>query len=148
MLEFITKILDYLIANYAAYMVITMSLIVSLTITMLHFIKIPIKKLTSKLPNEKLRKLANKMFIILAFAISAVVWVALKTISPKYFPCDAIEILLTGAFSIVIYAFGDGIITKSAAGELVDKITEIDKTDEKAKENVSDAVTDFWNKMK
>ena len=148
MIEFINKILDFLILNYALYMVVTMGIIVSLTIGVLHFVKKPIKKITAKIPNEKLRKLANKMFIILAFAFSAVSWIALKLISPAYFSCEALEILLTGAFAIVLYAFGDGIVTKSTAEKFIDEITELDKKDDNSKTKTTNAVKDFWNKVK
>lgn len=148
MIEFINKILDFLVLNYALYMVVTMSIIVSLTIGVLHFVKKPIKKLTAKIPNEKLRKLANKMFIILAFGFSAFAWLMLKLISPTYFSCEAVEILLTGAFAVVIYAFGDGIITKSTAQKFIDELTDLDSKDENAEKKTQNAVKDFWNKVK
>lgn len=148
MIEFINKILNFLILHYALYMVVTMSIIVSLTIGLLHFVKKPIKKLTAKIRNEKLRKLANKMFIVMAFAFSAVAWLILKLISPAYFSCEAIEVLLTGAFAIVLYAFGDGIITHTTAEKFIDELTDLNAKDEKAEEKTTDAVKDFWNKVK
>lgn len=151
MIDIVTNILNYLISNYALYLVVTMSIIISLTIGLLTLIKKPIKKVTSKINNEKLRKLANKMFIIFAFAISATAWVILNVIAPLYFPIQAIEILLTGAFSIVIYSLGDGIITKSSAQQMIEKIKEIenDETETSTKtENAKDPVKEFWKKVK
>ena len=148
MIEFINEILTFLTRHYALYLVVTMSIIVSLTIGLLHFVKKPIKKLTAKIPNDKLRKLANKMFIILAFAISAFSWLVLNLISPAYFGFEPMKVLLTGASAVVLYAFGDGIVTKSTAQTFIDEITDLDTKDEKAEEKTTNAVKDFWNKVK
>lgn len=156
MVDIIRQILTYLVANYALYLVVTMGIIVSLTIAILTFIKKPIKKLTAKISNEKLRKLANKMFIVFAFAISTLAWVFLNVFAPAYFSLEAIEILLTGAFSIVLYAFGDGIITKSKAEQLVDTIAEVaddkkreqKKLEDKKSEKSESAIKDYLKKVK
>lgn len=154
MYEVIKSILDYLIANYALYMVITMSVIISLTIALLTLIKKPIKKLTAKISNERLRKLTNKMFIIFAFGISGAFWLTLHLVAPAYFSAQAIEVLITGAFSIVVYALGDGVITKPTAENLIEEIKEIDEkaTEEKPKQNTEekpkDAIKDFWKMVK
>jgi hypothetical protein len=66
-----------------------------------------------------------------------------------------VEILLTGAFSIVIYAFGDGVLTKSQAQQLVDTIAEVaddKKADEKKAEKVEQkpesAIKEYLKKVK
>lgn len=152
MIDVIKEILNYLLSNYALYLVVTMGIIISLTISILSLIKKPIKKLTSKISNDTLRKLVNKMFIIFAFAISAGAWFVLNIVSPAYFPIKELEILLTGAFSIVIYALGDGIINKSSAEKLIEQIKEIegeDKTDtEENKKQSVDPIKSFWDKVK
>ena len=125
MVEVINSILTYLTSNYALYLVATMGVIISFTIGILTLIKKPIKKLTAKIANEKVRKLANKMFIVFAFAFSFIAWFVLNLVAPSYFSLEAIEVLLTGAFSIVLYALGDGVITKSKAQQLVDTIAEV-----------------------
>ena len=145
--QLVRQILDYLVANYALYMVVTMGVIISLTIAILTLIKKPIKLLTNKIKNEKLRKLANKPFIVLAFVISACIWGALSFVSEHYFPFEGIKVLLTGAFSIVVYAFGDGIITKPTAEQLVETIKEIDE-DKVVDEKDKTAVKDFWDIVK
>ena len=152
MVDLIRQFLTFLVNNYALYLIIVMGVIVSLTIGLLSLIKKPIKKLTSKIENAKLRKLANKMFIIFAFIISTLIWVSLYLCAPIYFPLDSVEILLSGAFSIVIYAFGDGIITKSAAQQLVETISEIaedQNKDEKKteKEKAKSAVKEYLKKV-
>lgn len=154
MIETINQILDFLIANYALYMVVTMSVIISLTVVLLALIKKPIKALTSKIPNEKVRKLANKMFIFFAFGLSASAWLGLKIISPAYFSFEPIEVLLTGAFSIVLYALGDGIITSASAQNIVDEIindtedTTAEKPTEKSDNDKNSAVNEFLKKVK
>ena len=154
MIETINQILDFLIKNYALYMVVTMGVIISLTVGLLSVIKKPIKKLTGKIPNEKLRKLANKMFIIFAFALSALAWFALRVISPAYFSFELLEVLLTGAFSIVLYALGEGIITRTTAKDLVDEIVNdadekiVEKKTKKKSNKPDSAVTEFLKKVK
>lgn len=148
MCEVINNIFDYLIANYALYMVVTMSVIITFTIGLLALIKKPIKKLTSKIHQDKIRKLANKMFIFFAFGISFAVWFFLDFIAPQYFSAEALEILLTGAFSIVVYALGDGIVTKSTAKQLVEQIKEIDEKDAEEIKKSKDPINEFWKKVK
>lgn len=144
--EVINSILDYLISNYALYAVVTMSAISAITILTLSLVKKPIKQLTAKITDDRLRKLVNKVFIILAFGISAVCWVILNCIAPLYFQLDTIEILLTGAFSVVIYAFGDGVLTKSYAQQLVESIK--DFAEDEKKDDDTDKVKAFWKFIK
>lgn len=145
--EIVKSILDYLLANYALYLVVTMSVIIALTITLLNFIKKPIKKLTAKIENEKLRALANKSFIVLAFGLSALVWLVLSWCSKTYFAFDWLNVLLTGAFSIVVYAFGDKLVTKPTADKLVELVKEID-SDKKLDEKDKSAVKEFYKTVK
>jgi hypothetical protein len=132
-----------------------MGVIISFTIGILTLIKKPIKKLTAKIPNEKVRKLANKMFIVFAFGFSFIAWFVLNLVAPSYFSLEGIEVLLTGAFSIVLYALGDGVITKSKAQQLVDTIAEVaddKKADEKKSEKVEkkpeSAIKEYLKKVK
>ena len=146
-MEFLKDIFNYLLANYGLYLVVMMGVIIMVTNTILMFVKKPIKKLTAKIQNEKLRKLANKMVILFAFGLSALMWFVLNKISAHYFPFDEIKVLLTGAFSIVIHAFGDGIINKTQAKEIIETVEEI-VADGKIDDNDKHAVADFWNKTK
>ena len=146
-MEWVKEIFNYLLANYALYLVVMMGVLIMITNTILMFIKKPIKKLTGKIENAKLRKLANKMFIIFAFAFSALGWFILNKVSAYYFPFDEIKVLLTGAFSIVIYAFGDGIINDKTAKVLVETVEQICE-DKEINENDNHAVKDFWDKVK
>ena len=146
--EIIEGILNYLIANYAWYLVVMMTLIIAITNTLLMFVKKPIKCLTSKIKNEQLRKFANKIFIVFAFAFSAAAWWGLSFVSAKYFPFETINVLLTGAFSIVIYALGDGVVTKSQAARLVENVKEITEDGKIEEDEEKNAVKDFWNIVK
>lgn len=133
MVDILQQMLEYISNNYALYLVVTMSIIVSFTICVLALIKKPIKLLTAKITNEPLRKLANKIFIFFAFGISFVAWYLLNMFLPQYFDLEAVQILLTGAFSIVVYALGDGVINKSQASQLVEEIVEIAEDTKKTK---------------
>lgn len=156
MFETINQILDFLIANYSLYMVVTMSVIMSITIGLLTIIKKPIKCLTGKISNERLRHLVNKIFIIMAFGISAMIWFALGMISPEYFTFEPFNAFLTGALSVVLYALFDGVITHKTANELIeDIIVDMDNTKSsptKSKENkntdINSAVNEFLKKVK
>lgn len=147
MREFAIQILNYLLKNYALYLVVVMSVIISLTIVILTLIKKPVKKLTCKIKNEKLRHLANKPFIFVAFGLSALAWFVLNKISAFYFPFEAVNVFLTGALSIVVYALGDGIVTKSKAKELFDAVKEITE-DKVIDEKDKTAVEEFYDKIK
>lgn len=130
-----------------------MGCIVSVTIGLLTLIKKPIKKLTAKIKNERVRKLVNKIFILFAFGISAGIWFFLNIIAPVYFSIEAVEIVLTGALSIVIYALADGVITKNKAQILIDQLTEtIEQTETKntktKKEKSNSAVQEYLKKVK
>ena len=141
MVEVFQDMFDYLLSHYALYMVITMGIVVSLTVVLVALIKKPIKLLTAKITNEKLRKLANKTFILFSFGLSALAWFVLSKISAQYFPFEVVNVFLTGALSVVTYALGDGIITKSQAKqavELIEAVVEDEKVDQKDKTAVEE----------
>jgi hypothetical protein len=121
-------------------------------------IKKPIKKLTAKIPNERVRKLANKTFVILAFVFSGLSWISLHFIAPSYFAINTVQILLTGAFAVVLYALADGVVTKSKAQQIVETIAdyaedkenkaEQEKKDNKATKENADPIEEFWKQVK
>lgn len=145
--EVVTDILKYLVAHYELYLVVMMGLLIMIVNTILMFMKKPIKKLTGKIQNSTVRKLANKMFIFFAFGLSAILWYALSKISSEYFSYDEIRVLLTGAFSTVVYALGDGIVNKPKAEKLVETIKDIAK-DGTVNDNDKSAVEEFYNIVK
>lgn len=156
MVEIIQEIFHYVMHHYALYLVVTMSLIVSITIALVSLIKKPIKKLTAKIKTDKWRKMANNcIFIFVAFLISWLGWFVLGKISPYYFSAKNIEALLTGAFSVVIYALGDGVITQKTAKTAIGKVIQIaneenEKSEkaEKAEKPKKTAVEEYLKKVK
>ena len=146
--QVIKEIFTYLTNNYAMYLVVMMGLLITIINTVLMFIKKPIKLLTKKIANAKLRALANKMFIVLAFGLSAVAWYGLSVLSAEYFPFDEIKVLLTGAFSIVVYALGDGIVNSSQAKALIASATEIVEDGKVDEEETQTATKEFWDIVK
>lgn len=148
MVDVINEMLVYLLENYALYLVVIMGIIVSITIGVLSLVKRPIKHFTAKIQNERLRKLTNKVFIVMAFAISLACWALLNLIAPEYFNFDGLQILLTGAFSVVIYALGDGVITKSKAQQLVETINEVVEEENKNNNKEKSALKEYLKKVK
>lgn len=146
--QVIKEIFTYLTNNYAMYLVVTMGLLITIINTVLMFIKKPIKLLTKKIANAKLRALTNKIFIVFAFGFSALAWYGLSTLSAEYFPFDEIKVLLTGAFSIVVYALGDGIVNSSQAKALIDSATEIVEDGKVDEEETQTATKEFWDIVK
>ena len=146
-MEVLKQVFDYLLDNYALYMVVMMGVLIMVINTILMLVKKPIKKLTAKISNEKFRKLANKIFIFFAFGLSALAWFSLSKIWSEYFTYDEINVLMTGAFSIVIYALGDGIVNNSKAMELVENIKDFAE-EGKTEEGKESAVDGFWKKVK
>jgi hypothetical protein len=133
-MEWLEGLLTFLIENYALYLVVVMGVIVTFITCVLNLLKKPIKMLTGKISNEKLRKLANKSIIVLSFGVSVVLWLLLHKLLPDYFGFSAVEILITGALPVVVYAFGDGILTKSKAQSLSDAILAVVEDKEVTKE--------------
>lgn len=145
MLEGFYKILDYLLANYALYLVVTMGVIISLTILLINLLKKPIKKfITSKIKNEKIQKLVNKVFIIFAFGISALAWFTLSKLLNQYFKFEPIIVLLTGALSIVIYELGN--LSGSKTKKILDTALKIIE-DNKIDENDNSALKELYNAL-
>lgn len=115
----IQSIFDYIASNYGWISLI----MVALTSAIVELLKIPYKKLTAKIKNERIRKLANKFIIILGFGISfglrylGSIWLS------KYISFDANLAFVEGAFSNVLYAIGEGIITSDKAKSIATDIT-------------------------
>lgn len=136
--EFFNNVFQYFFSHYELYMAITMSIVVSFIVFVLNFIKKPIKVLTKKIPNERLRKLANKSIIVIAFLLSVIIWLILSKIKPDKFDFNAVNILISGAFPIVGYALGEGWITKSKATEIQGKIETTVEDGEVTKDELKD----------
>ena len=119
------EIFNYLVAHYALYLVVVMGVLMALIVLLLNVLKKPIKKLTSKIQSERLRKFANKGIILLSFGMAVLVWWLLHHFFPQYFEFRAVDIILSGALPIVLYSFGDGVISASKARNIIDTCKDI-----------------------
>lgn len=136
--DFFADAFRFFFANYDLYMAITLSVLMSLIILILNFAKKPIKALTSKIKNERLRYLANKSIIILSFAFAILAWFILSKIAPTKFDFSARNILLTGAFPIVGYALGENVISTKKAKEITGKVENTVKDGKVSKAEIKD----------
>ena len=139
----IKDIFTFLLQYYALYLVIVMGIVTTLIMTILKFAKIPFKKLTVKINNERVRKFTNRLVIfILSFGLSFAFWFLLNLIAPQYFSIDYLVIFFNGATPIVVYAFAEGWITSDKAKNLIEsianKIGDGDLTKQDVKETVSE----------
>lgn len=135
--------------GYDTRTLVTISIMATIIYAILSVLKIPIKMLTKKIVNEKLRKLANKVIILLAFAIATGAWVLLAHFWPDLFKLDISEILLSGALPVVAYAIGDGIITKQSGKTLLSEMMaalDDGKVSEEEAQNFIKTVKDSTNK--
>lgn len=144
----IKDIFTFLVQHYALYLVIVMGIITTLIVTILKFAKIPFKKLTIKISNERVRKFTNRVVIFLiSFGLSFAFWFLLNWIAPQYFGIDYKEIFLNGAMPIVVYAFAEGWITtdkaKSLIVDVVEKGADGKITDKETKDTIKELNSAF-----
>lgn len=124
--DVIKMVLDFLLSQgYTLYTAVFIGAMTTFIFIILSLLKKPIKLLTGKIKSEKLRKLANKVIILLAFGLSIGLWLLAHHLAPSYFSIDRVEILLTGALPVVAYALGDGLLTGPTAKAVVKKILEV-----------------------
>lgn len=146
--EFTIFCIKLFYANYSLSTVILMVCIMGAIYGLVHLLKKPIKMLTSKyIKDEKMRKLANKSIILLAYIVSIAIWFVLNLVMPTIVKIDWVQIFLTGSSAVVAHALVDGVITKDKAKEALkslDKITEDGKLDG----NDQSAVKEFLEKVK
>ena len=145
--SFIIETIGFLYENFSLFYVILMVLTMGIIIGLCALIKKPIKALTKRITNEKLRKFANKSIIILAYAISIGLYYLLAWLLPQYVTVDWVQITLSASLAIVAYALGDGVITKNTAKLAFDDLKEIVK-DGKVDENDKTAIEEFYDKVK
>ena len=110
-------------------------------------LKKPIKLLTNKIKNEPLRKLCNKVIIVMAYGLSIGLYYLLAWILPQYVTVDWVQITLSGSLAIVGYALGDGVITKNKAKDAIEDIKNVVK-DGKINGNDNSAIKEFYDKVK
>lgn len=141
MVEAIKSVFDFLIEQgYSLFTVVIILAMTTLVFVILTLLKKPIKALTKKIKNEKLRKLANKVIILLAFGLAVGLWFLANKLAPAHFSINGVEILLTGALPVVAYALGDGILTKSSAKAIVGTILEVTEDGKVSKEDAKTVI--------
>lgn len=126
MYDVIKEVLAFLMqGGYSLYTIVLVMTMSTFIFIVLCLLKKPIKALTKRIKNERIRKLANKTIIILAFALSVLLWFLASLYAPKYFTFDVVEVVLSGALPVVMYAIGDGIITPKSAVAIISKIADV-----------------------
>lgn len=141
MVEAIKSVFDFLIEQgYSLFTVVIILAMTTLVFIILTLLKKPIKALTNKIKNERLRKLANKSIILLAFGLAVGLWFLANKIAPSYFSVNGVEILLTGALPVVAYALGDGVLTKASAKAIVGTILEVTEDGKVSKEDAKTVI--------
>lgn len=129
-----SEFFNYLLEHYSLYVLLVMGAMTILISLILELIKIPLKKLTAKIKDETLRKLANKSIILLAFGLSAGIWFTMQAVVPKYFDADLVNIIITGTLPICLYALGDGVLSNGGAKNIINTLNEVAKDKKITKE--------------
>lgn len=143
--EFTLFCLKFFYSNYSLATALLLVGIVGAVFGLVQLVKKPIKKLTAKITNEKLRKLANKSLIFLSFGFSVGLWFLLNVILPSVVQIDWALVLLTGALPVVAHAVYDGLIGSKTAKQAVEAIKDITE-DGKIDKNDTTAIKDFFDK--
>lgn len=122
------------------------------------FIKLPIKHFTSKIKDERKRRMANATILLIPFILG----VALDILYSKFITCEEISIISSavrglgyGMAGISLY----GIIERffkvkienpyeTEEGEAVTEMVETITADKKIDKKDADPVKDFWKKVK
>ena len=138
--QFFIENIGYLYANFSLYSVVLMVFTMTFIIAFCALLKKPIKALTKKIQNEKVRKLANKTIILMAYGISIGLYYLLAWLLPQYITVDWVQITLSASLSIVAYSLGDGVITKDKANSAVNDIKNLTKD--------NNAIKEFYDKVK
>jgi hypothetical protein len=109
-------------------------------------LKIPIKKMTAKIRNEKLRKLANKSIIVLTFGLSFLLDYLGSVVLPQFINFTPTISFVEGAVSNLVYALAEGLISVKDATTVASKIKDTASdgkvTADEAKSVVSDISDD------
>lgn len=125
--------INYILQNYGIVMLIMIAIIE----VIMYLIKKPIKLLTSKIKNDKVRLIVNKMFILLVFMLSTACYYFGHLWVSQYVDFSLLKIMLTGAFSIVFYSLGDGVFKKVDIKAIDNATRELVQTTQSAIESIS-----------
>lgn len=106
-------------------------------------LKIPIKKLTAKITNEKLRKLANKSIIILTFGLSFLLDYLGSVVLPQYMTFTPTISFVEGAVSNLVYALAEGLISVKDATTIAEKVKKTASDGKVTADEAKSVVTDI-----
>lgn len=142
--EFLQSVFTFLLAHYALYVVVVMGILMAIIYAVLNIVKKPIKKLTSNIQSQHLRRIVNTIIIALSFGFSALFWFILHYFVPQYFAFNGVEILWTGAAPVILYDIIERIsnkdeTAKDKALKVVDTIKEIVSDGKVDKKEAKDA---------
>jgi hypothetical protein len=130
----------YIIENYGWISIV----MVVIDAILVELIKIPIKYLTKKIANEKLKKLANKSIIVISFAIAFGVNFLGAYWFPDYVAYSSKFAMAEGALANVFYLLGEGVITLPQAKKLAKGADSIAKSNTK-EDSEKTAIDEFKN---
>lgn len=145
--QFILENIGFLYQNFSLYFVVLTVLVMAVIVGLCALLKKPIKALTKNIKNEKLRKLANKSIIALAYGLSIGLYYFLSWVLPQFITINWVQITLSASLAIVAYSVGDGIITKDKAKSAITDIQNIFK-DGKIDGQDKGAIQEFYDKVK
>ncbi len=133
---------QWFVSEYGWIAVIMVGVVTGLV----EILKIPIKKLTVKIKNEKLRKLANKSIIVLTFGLSFLLDYLGSVVLPQYMTFTPTISFVEGAVSNLVYALTEGLISvkdaTTIAGKVKDTASDRKVTADEAKSVVTDISKD------
>lgn len=111
-------------------------------------VKTPYKKyVTSKIQDEGMRKLANKVIIVVGFGIAILIQWLTSLIFPDEVEFNVAIALIDGLASNVLYLLGEGVINKTQAVKIINAFLnkDVEVTDEQPTEDTGTSV-DTTNK--
>ena len=145
--QFVIENIGYLYQNFSLYTTILIVFVMAFVVGLCALLKKPIKALTKHIKSEPLRKLCNKIIIVMAYGVSIGLYYLLAWLLPQYVTVDWVQITLSASLAIVAYALGDGVITKNTANGALGNIKDVVK-DGKIDGNDKSAIKEFYDKVK
>lgn len=138
------QIANFIVSEYG-WIALIMTLIVALLVEL---IKWPLKKLTGKITDERLRKLANKSIILISFGLAFLLNYLGNMWFPQYIPFSIAESCAEGSFANILYALVEGVITTSKAKELTESVSNATAEAKDAGDTKESAVSEFKKLLK
>jgi uncharacterized membrane protein len=130
----------YIIENYGWISIV----MVIIDAILVELVKIPVKMLTKKIENERMRKLANKSIILISFGLAFLINFLAALWFPDYVAYSSKFAMAEGALANVFYLLGEGVITLPQAKELAKGADSIAKSNTK-EDSEKTAIDEFKN---